>query len=140
MREDWEASIVIQVNSHFDQIGVLNNPQVSNTHNPRCFFLYSTKAADIIKARAKLNNPEWTQYDIDTMPFIIKRLPKEGLIQHGRNSQLKEDMYYIVQPPGVGGYGQCLKLDKNGQEILPQLQISISNKHIAYNQFDIWCY
>ena len=54
MREDWEASLVVQVNSHFDQIGVLNNPQVSNTHNPRYFFLYSTKATEIIKSRLKL--------------------------------------------------------------------------------------
>lgn len=56
MREDWEASLVVQVNSHFDLIGILNIPEVSNTHNPRSYILYSTKSAEIIKSRAKLNN------------------------------------------------------------------------------------
>lgn len=30
------------------------------------------------------------------MPLVIKELPKEGLILHGRNSTLKSDMYYTV--------------------------------------------
>ena len=80
MREDWEASIIVQVNSHFDQIGILNIPQVSNTSNPRSFFLYSTRASEIIKYRAKLKREDYSPNDIDTMPLIIKRLPKEGLI------------------------------------------------------------
>lgn len=56
MREDWEASLIVQVNSHFDLIGILSIPEVSNTHNPRFYFLYSTKSDQIIKSRAKLNN------------------------------------------------------------------------------------
>ena len=49
-------------------------------------------------------------------------------------------MYYIVQPPGFSGYGQCLKLDKYGKEVNPEHQIVVENKHIPYNQFDFWCY
>jgi len=105
MREDWEASLVVQVNSHFDLIGILSIPEVSNTYNPRFYFLYSTKSAEIIKSWDKLNDDEYSPNDLPTMPFVIKRLPKEGFIQHGRNSQLKKDMYYIVQPPGFTGYG-----------------------------------
>ena len=56
MREDWEASLIVQVNSHFDLIGILSIPEVSNTYNPRFYFLYSTKSSEIIKSRAKLNN------------------------------------------------------------------------------------
>lgn len=90
-------SISVQVNSHFDQIGVLNIPQVSNSYNPRRFFIYSTKSAEIIKSRKKFGlQDQYSPYDPPTLPLVSKRLPKEGFIQHGRNSQLKKDMYYVV--------------------------------------------
>ena len=49
-------------------------------------------------------------------------------------------MYYVVQPPGLGGYAQCLKINKWGREFEPELQIRIDSKHVPYNQFDVWCY
>lgn len=68
----------------------------------------------------------YSPYDPPTLPFIAKPLPKEGLIQHARNSQLKKDMYYIVETPGMACYGQCMKINKWGTDYVPEQQISLN--------------
>lgn len=72
-------------------------------------------------------------------PLVERRLPLEGVVFHGRNSQIKELLYYTVVPAGKGAISHCVNLNSHG---MPKKGnwVALDESYKCFGRPDVWCF
>ena len=124
----WQSNIEVSSNRTFDQFAIINAPRESGLNQQTTYYVNGSSY--------KEKNLEDGQDELE-VPYYVK-MPNDCTISHGRNSYIKNELYYYLnkhsQNEGLLSY--CLRLNrKDPNNRVKQFNIQIKN---FISKHDVW--